>query len=237
MKAAIAYGFQTLGLKRIEATAFTHNPASQRVLERSGLSREGTLKGWHCKDGKLIDAVMFAIVAAERGLIVLPHGPPLLPPARRGFSSRSDADSPARRRCAPRAAVNAPSVLNVITFEYYNDGQNRKVIVTTSPALQRIDEPDDRWSFFYDPATQIYTGLEHGNFTYWTFSWSEVRGSLETSKRGEKRLQDMSLDGINNDNLSPSTNAPSLPTCLARHRRRHRLRLETNRGQEAHRQP
>ena len=63
VSAMIAYGFDTLGLKRIEATAFTHNPASQRVLERAGLSREGTLKGWHCKDGKLIDAVMFAIVA------------------------------------------------------------------------------------------------------------------------------------------------------------------------------
>jgi ribosomal-protein-alanine N-acetyltransferase len=63
VKAAVAYGFETLGLKRIEATAFTHNPASQRVLERAGLSHEGTLKGWHCKNEKLIDAVMFAIVA------------------------------------------------------------------------------------------------------------------------------------------------------------------------------
>ena len=122
---------------------------------------------------------------------------------------------------APRALpVNAPSVINVVTFAYYNDGQPRKVVVTTSSMLQRIDEPDDRWSFFYDPATQIYTGLEHGNFTFWTFSWPEVRGSLETSKRGEKRLQDMSLDGINPDNLSPSTNAPAAtitpdPTSLA----------------------
>jgi len=66
VKAAVAYGFETLGLKRLEATAFTHNAASQRVLERAGLSREGTLHGWHCKDGKLIDAVMFAIVAPPR---------------------------------------------------------------------------------------------------------------------------------------------------------------------------
>ena len=66
VKTAIGYGFETLGLKRIEATAFTHNPASQRVLERAGLSREGTLKGWHCKNEKLIDAVMFAIVAPTR---------------------------------------------------------------------------------------------------------------------------------------------------------------------------
>ena len=51
------------GLKRIEATVFAHNSASQRVLERAGLAREGTLFGWHYKYGRLIDAVMFAIVA------------------------------------------------------------------------------------------------------------------------------------------------------------------------------
>jgi RimJ/RimL family protein N-acetyltransferase len=63
VRAMTRYGFETLGLRRIEATAFTHNPASQRVLERAGLTREGTLAGWHCKAGKLIDATMFAIVA------------------------------------------------------------------------------------------------------------------------------------------------------------------------------
>lgn len=66
VRAVAAYGFETLGLKRIEATAFVHNPASQRVLERAGFVREGTLAGWHQKGGKLIDAVMFAIVAPSR---------------------------------------------------------------------------------------------------------------------------------------------------------------------------
>jgi len=65
VKAVVAYGFATLGLQRIEATAFTHNPASQRVLERAGLTREGVLAGWHVKNGVLIDALMFAIVAAR----------------------------------------------------------------------------------------------------------------------------------------------------------------------------
>jgi hypothetical protein len=115
---------------------------------------------------------------------------------------------------APRALplntpVGTPSYLNVVTFAFESDGQKRKVIVTTSPAVQRIDEPDDRWSFIYNPATQFYTGLEHGNFTYWTFSWPEVRASVEASKRGEKRLQDMSLNGLNSDNPSPETNAPA----------------------------
>jgi RimJ/RimL family protein N-acetyltransferase len=63
VQAVVAYGFATLGLQRLEATAFTHNPASQRVLERAGFTREGVLAGWHSKDGVLIDACMFAIVA------------------------------------------------------------------------------------------------------------------------------------------------------------------------------
>ncbi len=66
VRAMTTYGFDTLGLLRMEATAFIHNPASQRVLERAGLKREGVLAGWHCKEGKLIDAVMFAIVAPPR---------------------------------------------------------------------------------------------------------------------------------------------------------------------------
>jgi RimJ/RimL family protein N-acetyltransferase len=66
VKAVVAYAFATLGLQRIEATAFTHNSASQRVLERAGLTREGVLTGWHLKDGVLIDACMFAIVAPPR---------------------------------------------------------------------------------------------------------------------------------------------------------------------------
>jgi len=122
---------------------------------------------------------------------------------------------------APRALpLNTPSVLNVVTFAYFSDSQHRKVVVTTSPALQRIDEPEDRWSFIYDPASQFYTGLEHDNYSYWTFSWPEVRGSLEASKRGEKRLSDMSLSGLNADNPAPTTNAPAAapapdPTSLA----------------------
>jgi hypothetical protein len=122
--------------------------------------------------------------------------------------------APIRAADAPRALplnapVGTPAYVNVLTFAYSGDNQNRKVIVTTSPTLVRIDEPDDRWSFLYNPATQFYTGLEHGNFTYWTFSWPEVRAAVEVSKRGEKRLQDMTLNGLNSDNPSPETNAPA----------------------------
>ncbi len=107
VRAVVAYGFGTLGLRRIEATAFVHNPASQRVLERAGLVREGTLAGWHVKGGRLIDACMFAIVApppsANRLFF---HGPLFPPPARRGSRCAHPRLHPpaARRRCAPGAA-------------------------------------------------------------------------------------------------------------------------------------
>jgi hypothetical protein len=117
------------------------------------------------------------------------------------------ADAPAPRALPVNAPVAAPTVLDVVTFAFFSDSQYRKVIVTTSPTIQRFDEPDDRWSFLYDPATQIYTGLEHDNYTWWSFTWPEVRGAVETSKRGEKRIQDMGFDGLNSDNPA-ATNAP-----------------------------
>jgi hypothetical protein len=122
------------------------------------------------------------------------------------------ADAPAPRALPLNTPVGNPAFVNVVSFAFHSDGESHKVIVTTSPSLVRIDEPDDRWSFLYDPATQIYTGLEHGNYTWWTFSWPEVRNSVEGSKRGEKRLQDMSLNGLNSDNPAPATNAPANPS-------------------------
>jgi ribosomal-protein-alanine N-acetyltransferase len=43
-RASLRYGFETLGLDRIIAAAFTDNPASLRVLEKVGLRRERTFE-------------------------------------------------------------------------------------------------------------------------------------------------------------------------------------------------
>lgn len=68
VRAMIAYGFATFGLKRIQATAFPGNKASHRVLEKAGFQREGLLKCYHLKNGLLIDACMYALVKSdERG--------------------------------------------------------------------------------------------------------------------------------------------------------------------------
>lgn len=40
----IAYGFSEQGLNRIDAQYFTDNPASRRVMEKAGMTYEGTLR-------------------------------------------------------------------------------------------------------------------------------------------------------------------------------------------------
>lgn len=101
----------------------------------------------------------------------------------------------------------APAFLDVVAFEFNAEGENHKVVVTTSPTLLRVDEPDDGYSVIYNPQTDHYTGLEHGNYTYWEFSWPEVRNAVENSKRHEARLQDLSNEGLSGDIDAPATNA------------------------------
>jgi hypothetical protein len=111
--------------------------------------------------------------------------------------------------------VAAPAFLDVVSFEFHADGENHKVVVTTSPTLLRVDEPDDGYSIIYNPQTDHYTGLEHRNYTYWEFSWPEVRAAVENSKRHEARLQELSNEGLNGDTASPATNAPNAASSSA----------------------
>jgi RimJ/RimL family protein N-acetyltransferase len=55
------YAFEEFGLAKITAYVFTSNPASARVLVKCGFLQEGLLRKHHLKDGKLIDAWLFAI--------------------------------------------------------------------------------------------------------------------------------------------------------------------------------
>jgi RimJ/RimL family protein N-acetyltransferase len=50
------------GLVRLEATIFDYNTASQDLVEKCGYKYEGTLKKAYFKDGKYIDAKLFAFV-------------------------------------------------------------------------------------------------------------------------------------------------------------------------------
>ncbi len=59
-RAMASYAFQAFPFARLEAPVFSWNPASMRVLEKSGFSKEGVLRHSVFKDGHLIDSVMYA---------------------------------------------------------------------------------------------------------------------------------------------------------------------------------
>ena len=62
-RATADYAMPRFGLVRLEASVFAWNPASMRVLEKCGFVREGVLRRSVVKDGKIIDAVLYARVA------------------------------------------------------------------------------------------------------------------------------------------------------------------------------
>jgi RimJ/RimL family protein N-acetyltransferase len=58
-KAIIQWGFSGRGLNRIFAHHFVENPASGRVMQKSGMSYEGTIRDCVQKDGRFIDTPMY----------------------------------------------------------------------------------------------------------------------------------------------------------------------------------
>lgn len=115
------------------------------------------------------------------------------------------------------APIAVPAFVDAVSFEFNADGENHKVVVLSAPNLLRVDEPEDGYSVIYNPQTDHYTGLEHRNYTYWEFNWSEVRDAVENSKRHEERLQELGNEGLNGDSDTDSstTNASSAATSSA----------------------
>jgi RimJ/RimL family protein N-acetyltransferase len=64
-RAVVEYGFTELDLHRIEAMCFPRNIGSARVLEKAGMTYEGTLRDYVQKDGVFEDAAMYAVVRKE----------------------------------------------------------------------------------------------------------------------------------------------------------------------------
>lgn len=54
------FAFEGFELNRIFAEPYTNNTASVRVLEKSGFTREGTLRGNVFKNGKILDQYLYA---------------------------------------------------------------------------------------------------------------------------------------------------------------------------------
>ena len=65
--AVVPYAMQRYRLVRLESPVFEWNPASMRVLEKSGFVREAALKASVFKDGQLIDSVVYALIDTTRG--------------------------------------------------------------------------------------------------------------------------------------------------------------------------
>ena len=74
-KAVIAYGFGTLDLTRMQATCFTGNEASARVLQKAGMREEGVLPAHILKDGVPRDVRLFAIHRDPAGVCKIEEAP------------------------------------------------------------------------------------------------------------------------------------------------------------------
>ncbi|CAA9571708.1 MAG: Acetyltransferase, GNAT family [uncultured Thermomicrobiales bacterium] len=61
----VAFGFEELGLNRIQATYWPRNPASGRVMEKAGLIYEGTLRGYLLRKGSFEDTAIHALLRAD----------------------------------------------------------------------------------------------------------------------------------------------------------------------------
>jgi RimJ/RimL family protein N-acetyltransferase len=64
-RAIIDYGFRELGLNRIEAGHFSRNPASGRVMQKSGMQREGRQRQFVKKWDEYLDVELYAILRSE----------------------------------------------------------------------------------------------------------------------------------------------------------------------------
>ena len=66
LRRVIDFCFDELGLNRVEADHFARNPASGRVMEKAGMTKEGYARQKYCKDGEFLDAVQYAILKEDR---------------------------------------------------------------------------------------------------------------------------------------------------------------------------
>ena len=64
-RAVIDYGFNVLGLNRIWATHFHTNPASGRVMQKIGMTHEGSMRRHVKKNGEYVDFEVYGILREE----------------------------------------------------------------------------------------------------------------------------------------------------------------------------
>ena len=64
-QAVLPYGFQEVGLYRIQAKHWHNNPASGRVMQKIGMTYEGTLRAAASRWGEYLDVLVYAVLRDE----------------------------------------------------------------------------------------------------------------------------------------------------------------------------
>ena len=64
-KAVIAYGFAKMNLHRVQICTKTINAPSKRVIEKCGLTYEGTLRDYFYMDGEYVGRLYFSMLKSE----------------------------------------------------------------------------------------------------------------------------------------------------------------------------
>jgi len=62
VRALVDYAFKTFDLVRLEAVVFEWNPASMRVLEKTGFTLESRMRKSVTKDGQTIDSFKYVLI-------------------------------------------------------------------------------------------------------------------------------------------------------------------------------
>jgi [ribosomal protein S5]-alanine N-acetyltransferase len=65
VRAVIDYGFRELRLNKVAAECHADNPASRRVLEKAGMTLEGSLRQHSFRLGRFADKLQFGILRDE----------------------------------------------------------------------------------------------------------------------------------------------------------------------------
>jgi RimJ/RimL family protein N-acetyltransferase len=59
------WSFATLPVARLQLTTHVDNPASQRVAEKAGYTREAVLRSWADQRGERVDLIMYSLLPGE----------------------------------------------------------------------------------------------------------------------------------------------------------------------------